>query len=77
MRKIYSSGDDIKSIASSLTADKVKTADGYIVELRKYSKAGETPVAAQDGDATIAVLGKCEVILGDFFDLLQDIPDEI
>ena len=77
MRRIYSTGDDMKVIASSMTKDKSKLADGYIEDIRKFSKAGEQPAQAQDGDSTIAVLEKCGAIIGDFLDLLQDIPDEI
>lgn len=67
----------MKSIGSGLSPDKKKQGEEIVDQLRKYTKAGESSINAQDTKACISILDKSNALIGDFLDLLSDVPDEI
>lgn len=77
LRRIYAEGDDMKSIGSGLSPDKKKQGEEIVDQLRKYTKAGESSINAQDTKACTSILDKSNALIGDFLDLLSDVPDEI
>jgi hypothetical protein len=78
IRKLYGAGDDMKDIAKGIyDPEKKAKAEDDIKQLQKYAKAAEGPVNKKDAEAFVAVMNKCEDLLDNFFELLQDVPDEI
>mmetsp|Transcript_10005 Transcript_10005/g.16618 ORF Transcript_10005/g.16618 Transcript_10005/m.16618 type:complete len:186 (-) Transcript_10005:153-710(-) len=77
LRRIYAEADDLKVVGGGLSPDKKKQGAEIAEQIRKYSKAGEAPINAQDAPAVINILDKCDGLFGDFLDLLSDVPDEI
>jgi hypothetical protein len=77
LRRIYAETDDLKAVGGGLSPDKKKQGAEIAEQIRKYSKAGEAPINAQDASAVINILDKCDGLFSDFLDLLSDVPDEI
>lgn len=77
LRKVYSVGDDMKSIANGLDPEKKKAAAILIEDLKKYSKAADAPTGTQNGPEFLAYASKVTTILDNFLDLLSDVPDEL
>ncbi len=78
IRKLYGAGDDMKDIAKGIyDPEKKAKAEDDIKQLQKYAKAAEGPVNKKDAEAFVAFMNKCEDLLDNFFELLQDVPDEI
>jgi hypothetical protein len=78
LRKVYAVSDDMKAIAGGFyEPEKKKKAAELINDLKKYSKAADAPTGTQNGPEFLAYAKKLSMILDDFFELLQDVPDEI
>jgi len=77
LRKVYAVGDDMKSIASGLDAEKKTKAATLVEDLKKYSKAADAPTGSQNGPEFLAFSKKMVGIFDEFLDLLSDVPDEL
>jgi len=78
LRKVYSSGEDMKFISNTMSDNAKKARTQQIVKLiQKLSVAGDLPAQKGDPAAYLVVSDKLEVLVEEFFDLLRDVPDEI
>lgn len=78
LRKVYNAGDDMKFISKTMTDQKKKDRTLEIVKsLQKLAVAGDLPAQNNDAAGYLVVSSKLESLVGEFFDLLQDVPDEI
>jgi hypothetical protein len=75
---VYSTGDDMKAVAMGISnPDNQKRALEDVEQLKKYAQAGDISVSKQDGPGFVAVASKMQDLIEDFFDSLNDVPDEI
>lgn len=78
LRTAYSVGEDMKMVASGIAnPDNKKRALQDVDQLKKYAQAGDVSVNKKDGPGFVAVADKMQEIVNDFFDSLNDVPDEI
>lgn len=78
LRNVYATGDDMKAVASGIAnAEKKQKALQVVEQLKKYAQAGDVSVSKKDGAGFVAVAEKMEALVEDFFDALNDVPDEI
>ena len=80
MRKVYKGGEDMKAYVkggSIYDPEKKKKAEEDYKLLQKLAQAGDPPISKEDANGLAAVLKKAVLVLDNFFELLQDIPDEI
>ena len=78
LRNAYSIADDMKAVGSGIAnPDKKKQALQDVEQLKKYAQAGDVSVNKKDGPGFVAVADKMQGLVEDFFEALNDIPDEI
>ena len=78
LRNAYSTTDDMKAIGAGIAnPDNKKRALQDAEQLKKYAQAGDVSVNKKDGPGFVAVADKMQELVNDFFDSLNDIPDEI
>lgn len=78
LRQAYATADDMKAVASGIgNPENKKRALEDVDQLKKYAQAGDVSVSKKDGKGFVAVAGKMQDFVNDFFDSLNDIPDEI
>ena len=78
LRQAYSTGDDMKTVASGIAdKDRQKRANDDIELLRKYAQAGDISVTKRDGNGFVAIADKMIALVDDFLDSLSDVPDEL
>jgi hypothetical protein len=76
LRVVYSTGDDMKAVASGIfDSDNKARAMEDISQLRKYAQAGDFSVRNKDSIGYLAVADKMIGLVDDFFDSLSDVPD--
>ena len=78
LRNAYNIADDMKAVGAGISnpdnkARALQDAD----QLKKYAQAGDVSVNKKDGPGFVAVSDKMLDIVNDFFDSLNDVPDEI
>ena len=68
----------MKDVATGIAnPDKKAQALKDVEQLKKYSQAGDVSVNKKDGPGFVAVADKMQELVEDFFDALNDVPDEI
>ena len=68
----------MKDVASGIAnPDKKEQALKDVEQLKKYAQAGDVSVNKKDGPGFVAVADKMQALVEDFFDALNDVPDEI
>lgn len=68
----------MKAVAAGIAnPDNKKRALQDAEQLKKYSQAGDVSVNKKDGPGFVAVADKIQDLVNDFFDSLNDVPDEI
>ena len=78
LRNAYAIADDMKAIGGGIAnPDNKKRALQDADQLKKYAQAGDVSVNKKDGPGFVAVADKMQELVNDFFDSLNDIPDEI
>lgn len=78
LRQAYSVGEDMKAVAGGVAnPENKKRALQDVDQLKKYAQAGDVSVNKKDAIGFIAVADKMLELVNDFFDSLNDIPDEI
>lgn len=78
LRNAYSTADDMKAIGGGIAnPDNKARALQDAEQLKKYAQAGDVSVNKKDGPGLVAVIDKMQGLVTDFFDSLNDIPDEI
>uniref|UniRef100_A0A7S1ZV81 Uncharacterized protein n=1 Tax=Trieres chinensis TaxID=1514140 RepID=A0A7S1ZV81_TRICV len=78
LRTVYSAGEDMKVIAKGMyDPEKKKRAAELIKVVQKAAQAGEIPVSQKNAKGFLVIQEKVIAQLDEFFDLLQDVPDEL
>jgi len=78
LRQIYSTGDDMKTMAGGIVDPaKKKQALADAESLRKTAKSADVPVSQKDGSAFLKLASKMDDTFESFMDQLSDIPDEL
>jgi len=78
LRTLYGGGEDMKIITKTMKdPEKKKKADETVKLVQKMAQAGEGPLAKEDVAGFLQMSQNSAKLFDTFFELLQDVPDEI